>query len=48
MLLGTLDVSLLGILLTGTGVEGKVPGQGIIRAGEVELVRIFTATSSID
>ena len=36
MLLGTLDASLLGNLLTGKGVyrAGKGKGKGILRAGE--------------
>ena len=39
MLLGTLDASLLGNLLTGKGVNKKVKGihragEGVVRAGE--------------
>ena len=34
MLLGTLDASLLGNLLTGNGVKDKIPGRGVRRARE--------------
>ena len=34
MLLGTLDASLLGNLLTGKWVTANIPGQGVIQAGE--------------
>ena len=38
MLLGTLGASLLGNLLTGKGVKqlisSKIPGRGVMRAGE--------------
>ena len=34
MLLGTLGVSLLGILLTGKGAMAMSQGQGIYRAGK--------------
>ena len=35
VLLGTLDAGLLGNLLTGKRVKkSKIPGQGVIRAGE--------------
>ena len=34
MLLGTLGASLLENLLTDKGEKTKIPGQGVIRAGE--------------
>ena len=34
MLLGTLDASLLGNLLTGKGVTANIPEQGVTQAGE--------------
>ena len=34
MLLGTLGASLLGNLLTGKGLKAKLPGRGVMRAGE--------------
>ena len=34
MLLGILDASLLGNLLTGTGVKAKIPGRGVIGTGK--------------
>ena len=36
MLLGTLDASLLGNLLTGKGAIAASQGQGIYRAGKVK------------
>ena len=56
MLLGTLGASLLGNLLTSKGIkQSKLPGRGIIRAGEstirpgkvqLKLTRIFNTASS--
>ena len=56
MLLGTLGASLLGNLLTSKGIkQSKLPGRGIIRAGEstirpgkvqLKQTRIFNTTSS--
>ena len=34
MSLGTLSASLLGNLLTGKGVKVKIPGRGVIKAGQ--------------
>ena len=34
MLSGTLDASLLGNLLTGTGVKAKIPARGVIGTGK--------------
>ena len=56
MLFGTLGASLLGNLLTGKGVkQSKIPGRGVIRAGEstirpgkvlLKQVRTFNTASS--
>ena len=56
MLLGTLGASLLGNLLTSKGIkQSKLPGRGIIRAGEstirpgkvqLKQTRIFNTASS--
>ena len=53
MLLGTLDASSLGNLLTGKGVkkkESKLPGQVVMRAGEVRFRagQDFNAASSFN
>ena len=37
MLLGTLDASLVGNLLTGKGMKTKTVGRGIIKAGEATI-----------
>ena len=45
MLFGTLDATLLGILVTVERLKAKITGKGVIRAGErnIKASRIFDA-----